>query len=415
MNKSVLTGVVTTCLFINTAASFATNGYWAEGYGPMSKAMAGACVAVTLEGMCNAINPATTLGLGESAEANLSVFVPDRGFNADANGYQMIPPGKYTSGNDFFLIPGLNYNHMLDADSAVGVTVGGNGGMNTHYNQAVFSKFGSASSPTGMDLMQGFVGVNYTRRLNQVNTIGIMPFLAVQSLSVYGLEPFEGSSSDPTHVTNNGTDMSYGAGARVGWMGHISEQWTLGASYQTRSWMTKFDEYSGLLAEHGAFDIPPNYDLGFAFQPNQSLILSFDFQTVQYSQIKSMANSSAMPTAPTMGLNYGMGFGWNDVHVLKFGTQWRYNDIWTFRAGYSHSDQAFGSSQALMNILAPAVVREHYTAGLSTNIDKDNELSFAINYAPEVKLYGVNSQIGNQSGYLYMDQWDFDIGWTWHL
>lgn len=429
INKSTLIIASAANFLTSTSNVCATNGYWAHGYGPKSKSMAGACAAVTLEGGCNAINPATSLDLGNSMELNLSIFTPDHGFNANADGMRLIPPGEHESTQDFFFIPGFNYNRMLDSDSSIGLTVGGNGGMNTLYEGAVFSNFSppgisnlAATSPSGMDLMQGFVGTNYTRRLNPHHTIGIMPFLAVQSLKVYGLEPFKMYSSDPDHVTGNGREMSYGAGVRVGWMGHINEQFTLGASYQTRSWMTKFDEYSGLLAEQGSFDIPSNYELGLAYKPTQDWTLAVDFQKIMYSDIKALSNSTDipmnanfMPTSPLMGTDQGMGFGWNDVNVIKFGAQWHYNDAWTFRAGYSHADQAFSGSQAMMNILAPAVVRDHYTLGLSTAIDADNELSFALSYAPNVKLYGENNQVGGQSGYLYMDQWDFNIGWAWHL
>lgn len=413
-----------TCILFNSHITLATNGYWAHGYGPKSKSMPGACVAMTLEGMCNAINPATTLGLGNSVELNLSVFAPDHGFYANNDGMGMIPTGNHDSTKDFFYIPGFNYNRMIDADSSYGITVGGNGGMNTRYSGNVFNNFSqgnpsfAASAPTGMDLMQGFIGVNYTRRLNQHHTVGIMPFLAIQALETYGLQPFKMFSSDPNNLSNNGHDMSYGGGIRVGWMGNINEQITLGASYQTRSWMSRFDKYSGLLAEQGDFDIPSNYELGFAYQPTKDLILNLGFQSILYGEIKSLSNSTELPMSPNsplFGTDQGMGFGWDDVNVIKISMQWLYNDDWTLRAGYSHSDQAFGSSQALLNILAPAVTNEHYTLGLSTDIDANNELSFALSYAPKVELYGVNNQVGGQSGYLYMDQWDLNIGWTWHF
>ena len=39
---------------------------------------------------------------------------------------------------------------------------------------------------------------------------------------------------------------------------------TLGATYQTKTKMGKFSQYSGLFAEQGSFDIPSNYGVGAA-------------------------------------------------------------------------------------------------------------------------------------------------------
>lgn len=242
-----------------TQTAWATNGYWSHGYGPKSKSMAGACVAMPLEGMCNAINPAGAVFLGNEMELDVSFFMPDHGFVANPDGLRMIPPGEHESTKDLFLIPSFNYNYMLDADSAVSLTIGGNGGMNTEYDSAVWSSFnnplGTATSPTGIDLMQGFIGVNYARKINQDHAIGIMPFMAIQGLKTYGLEPFQAMSQYPDSVSNNGYDISYGFGARIDWMGNLTNRLTLGASYQTRSWMTDFEDYKGLLAEQGSFDI----------------------------------------------------------------------------------------------------------------------------------------------------------------
>lgn len=402
-----------------TQTAWATNGYWSHGYGPKSKSMAGACVAMPLEGMCNAINPAGAVFLGNEMELDVSFFMPDHGFVANPDGLRMIPPGEHESTKDLFLIPSFNYNYMLDADSAVSLTIGGNGGMNTEYDSAVWSSFnnplGTATSPTGIDLMQGFIGVNYARKINQDHAIGIMPFMAIQGLKTYGLEPFQAMSQYPDSVSNNGYDISYGFGARIGWMGNLTNRLTLGASYQTRSWMTDFEDYKGLLAEQGSFDIPPNLDLGLSFKINPSLTLALAYQRIFYSDIKALSNSTDLPMSPDsapLGSDNGTGFGWDDVDVFKVGLQWAYSSDLVFRAGYSNSSEAFESSQALMNVLAPAVVKEHFTIGASKLIDPANEVSLAVSYAPEVKLYGTNDQIGGQSGYLYMSQWDVTLGWT---
>ncbi|MCK5877730.1 MAG: outer membrane protein transport protein [Candidatus Marithrix sp.] len=408
---------------------YATNGYWSHGYGAKSKAMAGACVAMSLGAMCSASNPASLVRVGNRMDYGLSLFTPTRGFTAndDASpvgppmGPASIPAGKYESGNDFFLIPHFAYNYMLDNDSSLGVAVGGNGGMNTEYDRAVFQNFGNpmypstvASSPTGIDLTQMFIGVTYSRKINEQHSFGITPVLAIQSVAVTGLEPFTSFSLHPDKVTNNGHDFSYGGGLRFGWMGQITDRLTLGASYQTKLKMTNFDEYKGLFAEEGNFDVPANYDLGFAFKVTPKLIFAFDYQWIEYSGINSMSNPADlvfMPGQTLLGTENGLGFGWEDMDIFKFGLQWQYSSELTLRMGYSHSNNPFPNSQALFNTLAPAVVRDHYTFGFSAAMSENTELNVGIIYAPNEKIHGDNRNTGPQTGFIEMKQFEFIVGW----
>ena len=56
-----------------------------------------------------------------------------------------------------------------------------------------------------------------------------------------GLEMFGimGFSSDPSNLSNNGHDSSYGFGARVGYLGEIAPKIFLGLSYQSRIYMSE--------------------------------------------------------------------------------------------------------------------------------------------------------------------------------
>lgn len=112
-------------------AAQATNGYWSHGYGPKSKSIAGACVAMAFGAMCAASNPGSLVRVGNRLELGVSVFAPDRGFTANSDTlsppFVSIPPGDYESGNDFFLIPHLAFNYRLDDMSTIGVALGANG------------------------------------------------------------------------------------------------------------------------------------------------------------------------------------------------------------------------------------------------------------------------------------------------
>lgn len=433
MNKQVL-ALSTLSLALASFPVLATNGYWSHGYGPKSKSMAGACVAMPLEGMCNAINPAGAVHLGNDIEVGLSVFAPDHGFHANDDwvppdpamgGPAHIDDGAHESGKDFFFVPNFNYNRMLDERSSISLTLGGNGGMNTDYDGAVFKNFSNpmmpstqASEPTGIDLMQGFLGLNYAYKVNENHSVGVMPFLAVQSFEAKGLQPFTPFSKHPDKVTNNGREISYGVGVRFGWMGRVTDKLTLGAAYQTRSYMQEFDDYAGLFAEDGGFDIPANFDLGLAYDFTPDFTLSFGYQRIDYSSVKSLANKSDvafMPGETLLGCDDCIGFGWKDIDVYRLGAQWAYRDDLVLRAGFSTSSDAFPNSQALLNVLTPAVVRNHFTFGFTKSLNSQDEISVGLTYAPEVEVHGSNVNTGPQTGYLYMDQWDLAVGWIRHF
>ena len=424
----IMKKLIIAVILILSSSVYATNGYWSHGYGVKSKSMAGACVAMVAGPMCSVTNPATLVKVGNSMEYGIALFAPNRGFTANndaspvgpPNGPASVPANEYESSNDFFLIPHFAYNYMLDDVSSVGISVGGNGGMNTEYDSAIFQNFGNpmfpssiASSPTGTDLTQVFLNLNYSRQINAQHSFGITPVIAIQTIEVKGLQPFRSFSLYPDKVTNNDHDFSYGGGLKVGWFGQITDRISLGASYQTKLKMTNFDEYKGLFAEEGGFDIPANYDLGFSVKITPELMFAFDYQKIEYSGVKAMSNAADLvfiPGQTLLGTDNGLGFGWKDMDILKFGLQWQYSQDFTFRAGYSHTNNPFPNTQALFNTLAPAVIRTHYSFGFSTLLVENTELNVGFTYAPNEKVHGTNKNTGPQTGLLEMEQFEFIIG-----
>jgi long-chain fatty acid transport protein len=251
--------------------------------------------------------------------------------------------------------------------------------------------------------------------LNEEHSIGIEPIVAIQAFSADGLEPFRMFSIHPDKVTNNGTDYSYGAGLRLGWLWRVDENWKIGASYQTKLWMTDFDDYKGLFADEGNFDIPPNLDMGFSYQFAPDWTFAFGYQRIWYSQVNAIGNRADlvfMPGEVLLGTKDGLGFGWDNVNVYKFGLQWEYDPKLTLRAGYSYATDAFEGSQALFNVLAPAVVKHHITGGLGWKLDTDSEINVSLMYAPKETVEGTNPNTGPQTGDVFMDQWEIEIGWA---
>jgi len=407
-------------------AAYATNGYSPTGFGTINKGMVGAGVALPQDAMTAATNPAGMGLVGNRTDVGVALFSPsDRGFTANDDytaGYPYITPGEYTSENDYFLVPHFGWNKPLSDHSTFGISVGGNGGMNTEYDAAVFENFDpedGSSSPTGVDFSQLFIGATYAHEVSQGHWLGIMPILAVQRFEAKGLEPFDNSiaSTSPGNVTNNGYDVSWGYGARIGWLGQVSEKLSLGASYQSRLNMSEFEDYEGLFAEQGDFDTPSSWVVGLAYTAMPGVTLVLDYQRINYGEVKSLSNGNDLNIFSNpdykLGADDGLGFGWKDMNIIKLGVQWEYDRLWTWRAGYSHASELFDGGQALFNILAPATIRDHISFGSTYSYSDDNQVNMSLTYAMDEKVEGSNQVFtGSQTGSVQMEQWEFELSWA---
>jgi len=139
--QRAVAAAVAAVLFAPVAS--ATNGYFSHGWGTNSKAMAGVAAALPQDTLVGATNPAGMAFVGNRLDVGVSFFNPsDRGYKANddyarqPNGFPAGPfvtPGKYDSDKDWFLIPSFGYNRVIDEKSTIGVSIFGNGGMNTKY------------------------------------------------------------------------------------------------------------------------------------------------------------------------------------------------------------------------------------------------------------------------------------------
>jgi long-chain fatty acid transport protein len=320
-----------------------------------------------------------------------------------------LAPGTEESHRGWFFIPSAGFNWQINEKSSAGISIFGNGGMNTDYRTNTFY----GSTPTGVDLMQLFITPTYARKLLPHHAIGISPIFAYQRFEARGLEAFSLFSSSPSHLTNNGHDNSYGVGARIGYLGEVSPFLSIGASYQTRIAMSRFEDYEGLFAEDGSFDIPATWTVGLAVKPIQDLTFLVDLQKIYYSDIKSI-NNPLLPNLQTsqLGRDDGAGFGWDDTTVLKLGVQWKSSKEWTWRAGYSIGDQPVPSSEVLFNIIAPGVIKHHATFGVTRTIG-NNELKFAVMHAFPHTVTGTNPLDPAQKIKISMNQWEISVGYAW--
>lgn len=398
-------------------AAQATTGYFQHGYGIKAQGMGGVGIALPQDALAAATNPAGIAWVGDRIDFGATLFMPDRGASITGSG---APGANGTyDGNDSssFLIPDFGYHRTLNPNLTFGVAVYGNGGMNTDYKTNPFVAYGG-SGPGGVDLMQLFVAPTLAWKGGN-HAFGASLNLAYQRFKAEGIQGFAGASASPGNVSNQGYDDSTGLGFRLGWTGQVSPAVMLGATYQSKTKMSEFDKYRGLFANQGDFDIPENYGVGIAVKATPALTVAADVQQINYSDVPAVGNTAdcLFMGACQLGSTNGPGFGWRDVTAYKIGLAWEMKPGTTLRAGYVTLDQPIPASQTFFNILAPGVVEDHLTLGLTLQMSKTSELSFMYMHAFEKKVSGSNSipavPYGGGEANLRMSQDSLGVAYGW--
>jgi long-chain fatty acid transport protein len=380
--------VIGVALSLVATGAQATNGYFSHGYGIKAKGQAGAAIAAPQDALTIATNPAGLAGIADGFTLGLDVFVPDREATFTQGGVSTTYDGN---GTRVFLVPEAGYSRHVDERLVLGVALYGNGGMNTDYDTNPFGRFG-AQGPAGVDFSQAFVSPAVAYQLSDTQTLGLAANLVYQRIELKGIGIFGGFSSSPARVSNVGYDDAVGWGVRVGWTGKLGPHVTLGATWQSKTRMSDFDQYAGLFADQGGFDIPENYGLGIAVAPTPALTLALDWQRILYAGVPSVGNPvDSLFAGVPLGADGGPGFGWDDIDVIKLGASYAVNDQWTLRGGVSHSDQPIPGSQTFFNTIAPGVVQTHLSLGATRRVGEAGELSLSYVHAFEETVSGSGS------------------------
>ncbi len=474
--KHTLTPLALASLLVAPLAQ-ATNGYFKIGAGSKNRGMAGAGIAFGQDAMTSAINPAALSGIGSRLDVGVELFKPKRSGEVDARGMAIPDLGNgprqgavsdEKSRSNTFFIPHLGISKAWSKRITIGMAMVGNGGMNTRYGDAdtgtgniyttafapvIGDTSTGAFQPGGPSGFAGFLeangvpasqmdpnlaalytnpnsgpslGVNLAQllitptiayKIGDHHSIGFSPVIGYQAFRAYGLGLFQGLSSNPGKVTNNGNDEAYGIGAQIGYLGTFGPV-SIGATARSKIYMEEFDDYAGLFAEQGDFDIPPTFGAGVAFQATPGLTIAADVTRILYSEVAAIANKG--PTADEffnaltgslignpalvsnpLGSNDGWGFGWDDVWVYKIGVNYAYNNDWTFRAGFNYSQVPYDNDQALFNVLAPAVVEKHITAGFTRSLSPASEITVTYMHALRNNVDYTYQGTGANAGFSY--------------
>jgi long-chain fatty acid transport protein len=381
------------------ASAHATAGFFQLGYGIKAKGMAGVGIAFPQDALAPAINPAGIARLGSSVHVGVERFFAQRGSEIVGNNYREgngnLNGDRDASDPPAFWVPEAGASWTANARVSLGLAVFGNGGQ-TSYAQSPLKALHGSSEPAGLEFVQAIIAPTVAWRLDGEHSIGLSAYLVQQEFEAKGYEYFDDPlfSAHPGKVTNRGTDVSRGIGARLGWLGRITKTLSVGATWQPKIHMSRFDSYQGLLAQHGTFDVPQNYGAGIAWQATPALTLAADVVRYEFGSVRSLGRSSKCfmrEDRCLLGADDGPGSGWRNTTVYKLGVAWRAAPDLVLRAGIGLLRQPIPEGETLLNVFSPAVSEKHLTFGASYAFARNWEVSAAYTHAYYKVVHGADS------------------------
>ncbi len=412
-----LAGISAVALIFFSAAApaIAADGYFQNGIGARSKALAGSGVADGTDATAISLNPAGLVNAGNEIAVALSALNYHRGYSSTGTG-GVTAGGEHESGNEWFALPNIAFNRRVNwsfADS-IAFSVYGNGGINTHYADAPNANCPpgltglNCGGQLGMNLAQTFFSIGIAKQLAPGFSVGVAPLVARQQFELNGVGLFAGLSSDPSNFSDRGTVNTWGAGVKAGVELLIVPGVKFGLAGTSRVNMGRMAVYGGVLAEHAKLDIPANIQAGLSLQLRPDLKLFTDFRHIWYSGVAAVSNPSTNPVA--FGLPNGPGFGARDLDVYKIGLEWQSSKALTLRAGYSYGAPMFRGSDADLNILTGGAVRHHLTTGMKYNLTERLDIEIAGMYAPRTTLAGAELLNPARNVEINARQFEFTVG-----
>jgi long-chain fatty acid transport protein len=342
--------------------------------------MGGAATAMSEDTFGGANNPASMVFVGDRIDFGASLFSPKREATSADFGQGYGGPNVTTqSDKNYFVVPEFGYNKMINNDLSLGVSVYGNGGMNTDFAPGSNNiNFYGGTGRVGVDLVQLVIAPTAAFKIAPNHSIGISPLIGYQRFKADGIPQGNGTTVNP------GYDDAFGYGVRIGYMGKLTSELTVGASYSSKVTMQKFSKYSSttdalLTPGNGALDLAENYSLGVAYKFMPDLTVALDYMRINYGDVASIGT----PTAQ-------QGFGWKNIDVYKLGVEYKYNKAWTMRAGWNHGDNPINAADTFANLVAPGVIKDHLTMGTTYHTATGGDLTVAYTHGFENSITGPN-------------------------
>ncbi|WP_321818687.1 MULTISPECIES: OmpP1/FadL family transporter [unclassified Paraburkholderia] len=189
-----------------------------------------------------------------------------------------------------------------------------------------------------------------------------------------------------------GAASAWGVGGRLGLTYAVNPTTTVGLAYQFKTAVGDLSGHSTLTAVSAVagniplsgtvrlhdFQMPASFTAGVSHDFTDRLMVAVDYQRVFWSGAMKDIQVGFTQDGTGQTLKLALPFDYRDTNVLSIGVQYRYNESWTFRAGFHYAQDATPDG-GVMAIL-PATPTTNVTAGTSYSFSQNTKLDIALAY-----------------------------------
>ncbi len=330
--------------------------------------MGGAGLTIASDPTAAAINPALAGRMGDSAILSVGVFKANVEREL-AGGLANTTGGKQKSEADTFANGSMGVNIRLDDEKAVNISLYPGGGGATNWANARTAN--GANDGTDSDItwrmfnLQIAMGYNP----NPATSIGAGIVLSRATMKTDSLDNGFGRDAGL-----NKTQTANGIGFQIGGVHDVNDKLSIAGDVHSPVWHERFSGLKSVFIS--AVDRPGTIAIGADYKVSPETQVAFDIKRVMNSMVDTI---SMQPQADG-------GFGWNDPTILMLGVQHMLADNFQIRAGYNYGKSPIDEEHVFANVLFPAIVEHHFTAGLNVGVTDAIDLGWSGYWTPTAEL-----------------------------
>lgn len=263
----------------------------------------------------------------------------------------------------------------------------------------------------GVGLERTLVSPALTRNLSDGVDLTVGAVFVQQSFATWGLGAGlrtynEAVAGAPASFLGT----SYGSGVRLGLEQALGDGVAVRTGFQSRIDMSELQNYRGLYARPGDFDLPAVASGDLSWQAGPAHRLSAGVSRVMYSEVAPFT-SAALPIRflSLLGNASAPAFAWRDLTVYRVGWEWSPTQTSTIGFHYTTQQQPEPTSRALRDALAGEFTDDNFGAVLTQRLGAFGSLRFAASYAP-VQYFLGNASYANRDA--RGDQLEVEAVWA---
>jgi len=391
------------------AATYATNGYQLIGVGAYQKSLAGAVTASPGSAMTAVSNPAGMARIGRRTDFSMEAFMPSRSVDFEAMGgvAEQSAVGLYG-------IPALGWSAPVADGSNVyfGGGMFGTSGMGVDYASTSMAPgyYTDPAAPTTFVAdpvsWEGYSNLSFWQmapslawNVNQRYSIGLSLNIDYQAVAFKQRVSADSTGDGNANMVLQNFDLSRGAsgfglGVGFGLLYDVTDSFTVGFNYKSKQQFAPMEfqlgwgdisDGPGMEAPAGTYrldlDFPQQAAIGMAFDATPALTISADLKWIEWSD-----TMNRLAVEGPGGMSVPMNPGWEDQTIYAVGVAYALNDKVNLRAGYNYAKAPFGASEVSRNLILPAIVETHYTAGIDIALNNHWQLALHYMQAPEKSM-----------------------------